>query len=86
MEDKRYLTLFDEIARELEVAIVGFNRQANGISDRNELLKIRREQNAVLAEAVARHKRAMDYLKGKPIEPQMHFGESVLLGEGAGGF
>jgi hypothetical protein len=84
VEDKQHLQLFDEIARQLEEAVVGFNRRANGVTDRDELLMIRREQNEVLAEAVARHRRAMNALEGKPIEPQVHFGESVLIGVGGG--
>jgi len=85
IEDKQYLQLFDDIAKQLEAAVVEFNQRANGITDRDQLLALRREQNEVLAEAVARHRRAMDYLEGKPVKPQVQFAEAVLLGVGAGG-
>lgn len=85
IEDKQYLQLFNDIANQLEAAVIVFNQRANGITDRAELLALRREQNEVLAEAVARHKRAMDYMEGKPVEPQTHFADAVLVATVGGG-
>jgi hypothetical protein len=50
-----------------------------------ELLAVRRAENAALMETCARQKRALALLAGDPIEPEMHFGEAVLLPAFGGG-
>ncbi len=79
VEDKRQITILHEIAMELENNIVQFNRQANGLTDAAKLIELRLRQNEVLTEIVQRHKRHLDFMQGKPVDPQMHFGEVILL-------
>lgn len=48
----------------------------------DELLALRREENAVLLDACQRIKRVLDFQAGEPVEPQTQFGEAVLLPAG----
>jgi hypothetical protein len=79
MEDKRYLTQFHDMAVELERNVVEFNQRASGLTDRQKLMELHAERCEILAEIVKRHKRALDFMAGKPVEPEQHFGEAVLL-------
>jgi len=85
MEDKRYLAIFHEMAVELENNLVEFNRQANGITGKEQLAEIRSKQYEILTEIVNRHKRTIDFILGKPVAPQQHFGEAILLPVFGGG-
>jgi len=79
MEDRRYLTILDAIANELQGNLVEYNTRANGITDKTLLLNLRTEQNLALVELLQKHRRAMAFMAGEKIEPELHFGEAVLL-------
>jgi hypothetical protein len=79
VEDEQHLTIFDEITKELQENLVRYNQKANGESDKQKLIELRLEQNDVLVDLLKKHRRVMLYMAGKPIDPEMHFGESVLL-------
>jgi hypothetical protein len=85
VEDQRYLAVLDHIAQELQSAIVEFNRKANGVTDRDTLISLRMEQNELLTALLKKHRRAMEFMQGKTVEPEMHFGEGVLLPAGGQG-
>jgi hypothetical protein len=85
MEDGRYLTILHEMQIQLQENIVEFNKRANGINDRDQLLALRAEQYEALIEIVHRHKRHIAFMQGKPVEPEMHFGHAVLLPAGGMG-
>jgi hypothetical protein len=82
VEDATHLAIFHEIAQELEANIIEYNKRTNGVTDRDQLIARRREQQGVLMELMRKHRRVMDYMQGKPVEPETHFGEAVLLPAG----
>lgn len=79
MEDKRYLVPLGAMAAELDRNIVEFNRRLSGVEDKDAICALRREQYERIEEMIGRHKRAIDFMQGNPVEPQHHFGEAVLL-------
>jgi hypothetical protein len=83
--DMQHLAIFDDMAREIAAICYNYNVKANGVRDKAELLKIRGEQNDVLMETLRKHRRTMDFMAGKAVEPQTHFGEAVLIGVGGTG-
>lgn len=85
MDDMRYLEVLDEIDRELQQVVVDYNLRMLGVVGKKNLLKIRLEQNLVLAEIVKKHNRVLRFQMGEEIEPVAHAGEAVLLGVGGTG-
>lgn len=85
MEDLRHVATFADVAREYEANLVEFNRRCNGVTDKDELIKITRERIEVVKDLVKKHERLLDFMEGKKIEPQQHFGEAVLLPVGGMG-
>lgn len=81
----RYLEVLDEIDRELQQVVVDYNLRMLGVVGKKNLLKIRLEQNLVLAEIVKKHNRVLRFQMGEEIEPVAHAGEAVLLGVGGTG-
>jgi hypothetical protein len=79
MEDKRYLTTFHDMQSELDRHVVEFNQRASGITDKRQLIAIRREQCDILTDIVRKFQRTMDFMEGKPVKPQQHSGEAVLF-------
>jgi hypothetical protein len=79
IENATHLTVLDEMTKELEANFVGFNRQAEKVKSREELIELRMQQNEALTEIVHRHRRTMLFMQGKPYEPQAHSAETVLL-------
>jgi hypothetical protein len=63
--------------RELEEVM--FRVYGDVISDEG-LFKANRERNDALLELCRKHKRALDFMEGKPIEPELHFADAVLVG------
>jgi hypothetical protein len=84
VEDATYLAIFHEIAQELEANIIEYNKQTSGVTGKDQLIALRMEQQSILMELLKKHRRAMDHMQGKPVEPETHFGEAILLP--AGGF
>jgi hypothetical protein len=66
-----------------ELEEVMFRSYPDIITDEG-LLRANRERNEALAELCRKQKRALDFMEGKPIEPEVHFGEAVLHGVIAG--
>jgi hypothetical protein len=79
MEDLTHMQFFSDVERELTAVIVDYNRKASGVTDKAKLIALRTEQADLLIELLKKHRRAMDFMQGKPVEPVMHFGEAVLL-------
>jgi hypothetical protein len=42
--------------------------------------ELRLEQNAALLELLTQQRRAIEHMLGKPIDPQTHFGEAIVIG------
>lgn len=83
VSDGQFLTLLAEIAREIEGNVVSYNGRSCGMLDKNELIALRLQQNEELIALLTKHRRAIEFMQGKRIEPQVHFGEAVLIGVGA---
>jgi hypothetical protein len=79
MEDMSHMKFFQEVEQELTAVIVGYNRKTFGITDMDKLIALRTEQAELLMDLIKKHRRTMDYMQGKPVEPVTHFGEAVLL-------
>jgi hypothetical protein len=79
MEDGQHLTSIEEIRKELQSIIAEYDQRASVVVDKEALLTLRLEQNAALTEALKKHRRVLEFMLGKPVEPEMHFGSAVLL-------
>ena len=69
----------DAHVTEIKCLLNEYTEKAGSASD-DEILAVRREQNAKLLELLQNQKRVMDFFAGEKIEPQTHFGEGVLIG------
>lgn len=76
--------IFDHHTMEIEYIIREYQEKMQEIED-VELLKLRREMNARLIDVLTQQKRALDFMAGDPVEPRVHFGESILLPAFGGG-
>lgn len=76
--------IFDHHTMEIEYIIREYQEKTQGI-DSVELLKLRRDMNTKLIDLLTQQKRALDFMAGDPIEPRVHFGESILLPAFGGG-
>lgn len=71
----------DKMLEEICANIENFEiRAAPMLNNAEALLALRLEQYEILTEAVERHRRHIEFLMGKPIEPKIHFGEAILVG------
>jgi hypothetical protein len=70
--------LSDAIHKELQTNLDKYNRAHNGA----DLLALRIEQNDELLVLLKKHRRALEFSQGKTVEPEVHFGEGVLIGIG----
>lgn len=84
-EDMTHLAVLDGLAREIQQNLIEFNARSNGKTDKAELLKIRLEQNDILKELLRKQRRALAFMAGEKIEPETHFGEAIIRGEGGMG-
>ena len=84
IEDKKHMALLEAIASDLATAVVKFNQQFNGEDDRDKVLALLEQQNDILAEMAHRHRRAIDFVAGRDVKPEVQSLESVLVGVGAG--
>ena len=80
--DMTHLAVFDAHMRELQQLINEGNAAASGVTDKDRLCAMRLEHIAKLTELLRLHKRTLDYLAGKPYEPELQFGEAVVTGVG----
>jgi hypothetical protein len=82
MEDMTHMVPLDAIGRELVDIATEYNRRVNGLTDKAELIAIRREQLDMVEDFLKKNRRTLKYLNGDPIEPIVHHGEAVLIGVG----
>lgn len=80
-----HMQFFTDVERELTAAIVDYNRKVSGVTDKATLIALRIEQADYLIELLKKHRRTMDFMQGKPVEPVTHFGEAILLPVGGFG-
>jgi hypothetical protein len=85
MTDMTHMAVFDAHMRELQALINEGNAEANGVTDKAKLCAIRLGQIEKLTELLRVHKRTLDYLAGKPYEPEVLFGAAIVHGEMGGG-
>jgi hypothetical protein len=83
--DMTHLAVIDAHTRELQGLLIEFNGHTNGVTDKAELCALRLRQIAVLRDVLHRHKRALDYMAGNPIEPEVQFGEAIVHAVMGGG-
>jgi hypothetical protein len=76
--------LFLHHLQEIDGLICHYRDLAEG-KEGSDLLLVARVGNAAIAELVRQQGRALAYLAGEEIEPEVQFGEGVLIGIGAGG-
>jgi hypothetical protein len=67
------------MTREVGANLINYNRQAEKVKSREELIELRAQQYEVLTEIVQRHRRTLLFMQGKPYEKQAHSAETVLL-------
>lgn len=84
-EDMTHLEIFDAHAREVIELIRRYNADVSGVTDKVELIRIRTRHIQDLTGLLAQQSRVMRYMAGEPVEPQVHFAESILHGVGGGG-
>ncbi len=82
IEDKQYLTILDDMAMELHSNLVVYNGKAMHEAEKDKLIAMRIEQNELLFQTLKKHRRTLEFMRGQKIEPEMHFGEAVLLPAG----
>ena len=77
--------ILDQHRTEIEVVMRDYLLAAGEAKTDEELLVVKREENLVLIDMLTTQKRVMALMAGEPIEPVVHFAESVLLPAGGGG-
>jgi hypothetical protein len=75
--------LFLHHLQEIDELICQYRDLADG-KEEMELLVIAINGNAAIAELVARQGRALKFLAGEKVDPEVQFAEGVLLGIGGG--
>jgi len=80
IEDMRHLEVLAGLAREIQSVINNYNALENGVTDKQKLVEMRIEQNIKLLDLLRQQRRALQFMAGEKIEPEMHFGEGVLIG------
>jgi hypothetical protein len=63
-----------------EIEEVMFKVHPDVISDEG-LFTANRKRNEELTELLRQQKRALDFMEGKPLEPEIHFAEAVIIGK-----
>jgi hypothetical protein len=84
IEDVSHLAAMDAMMRQLQDNLIHYNRLANGITEKVALYELRLKQNAELVEILRQQKRGMDWYLGRPIEPETHVAEAVMVAVGSG--
>lgn len=75
----------DALARELQSQLIEYNHQASGITDKETLAKLRLEQNANMVELLRKQRRALEFMLGMEVTPEVQFAEAIIEGKGGGG-
>lgn len=63
----------------MQTAVYNFNQQLNGEDDKDKVLALLIRHNDILAEMAHRHRRAIKFVAGEHVEPEVQFAETVLL-------
>ena len=84
VEDKRFLSVIQDMARDIEAGLVAYNRSVNGNNGR-ERIELHLRYLDALSDTISQQRRAIDFMQGKPVAPQTHFGEGVLIAVGGHG-
>jgi hypothetical protein len=80
IEDMQHIQVLDALGKEIVSLAFDYNVRANGVTDKATLIALRVEQNEALCELLAKHRRALDFMAGKPVKPVAHTAEAVLIG------
>jgi len=83
-KDVRLRQLADAHTHEIERVIRDFNERSNGKTGK-EVMELHLERYVHLANLLNQQKRVLDSHLGNPVEPEMQFGEAVLLPTFGGG-
>ena len=80
IEDQRHLQILDDLARELQRLINQHNAKTNGKTDKQELCDLRLAQIEELMELLRQQRRAIEHMAGRPVTPEVQFGEAIVIG------
>ena len=83
VEDKRFLDIFWQMALEIEAHLVDYNRRMSGVTDKATHMAERTKYNDELLELIHKHQRAIQFMEGKEVKPEIQFGEAVVVGIGS---
>ncbi len=73
MIKQKWQQLMEEIFSTLE----SYDNQVRHMQNNDLILALRREENQVLSDMLARHKRELDYLAGE-LKPMAHEGSAII--------
>jgi hypothetical protein len=76
---RQMLETFDRHTMAISTILRDYQQQAQGKSGA-ELLAIRTEENDALAESIRQQRRWIDHLAGRPVKPEVHFADAVIVG------
>lgn len=85
IEDVQYLQILDSYTHDAQRVIFKYNELTNGKKDKAELLELYLARNAELTELLRQQTRAIRYMKGEKVEPEVQFAEAVIEGTFGGG-
>ena len=69
---------WSDYGQEVVSMIVDFEQTNAGKTGAEQLMGLR-AMNAALLELIQRHKRALDFQAGEPVEPEVHLGSADLV-------
>lgn len=85
ISDMTHLQMFADLQAEIEKIIRDHNADANGLTDKKELIELRLRQYETLIEVCSEHHRVLRWHRGDAVEPRVHFGEATLVAQGGFG-
>jgi len=82
MNDEEIFAKLALFKRELDGIRRNWDLAAIGQANVKDVVYIQRKMNAELSERIRLQERELAYIMGEKIEPEMHFGEAILLPAG----
>lgn len=82
MQDMTHLPVLDGLAKEIQANLIEYNIKANAMTDKHQLVALRLEQNKALKELLHHQQRALRCMIGEKVDPEVQFGEVVVVGVG----
>src|SRR5262245_31913044 len=80
-----HVEMIHELISEIRRNLSDYDLRAVGIGSKAEMLELRLEQNQRLADLLHQHRRALNFMAGNKVEPEVQFGEAIVIGAMGGG-